>query len=293
MLSPEDSKVQLRTYTGDHVQVLGTTEVEVRYENQSATLPLLIVAGEGPTLLGRNWLCQIRLNWPTIFQIKAAKSSSSKLQELLNNYGELFNEGMGTFTGPKAKIYPNKDPKPRYFKPRPVPYSVKTLVEDELERLQREKIIEPVEFSDWAAPIVPVLKDDNTVRIYGDYKLTINQESKLDNYPIPKAEDLFANLGKGEKFTKLDLSQAYQQLPLDEDSKQYTTINTHKGLFRYNRLPYGISSSPGIFQRTMDNLLQNIPQVNVRVDDILITGVDDDAHLANLEDVLKRLTMLE
>ena len=142
-----------------------------------------------------------------------------------------------------------------------MPYSVKTLVEDELERLQREKIIEPVEFSDWAAPIVPVLKDDNTVRICGDYKLTINQESKLDNYPIPKAEDLFANLGKGEKFTKLDLSQAYQQLPLDEDSKQYTTINTHKGLFRYNRLPYGISSSPGIFQRTMDNLLQNIPQV--------------------------------
>ena len=48
------------------------------------------------------------------------------------------------------------------------------------------------------------------------------------------------------------MSQAYQQLLLSKESKQFTTINTHKGLFRYNRLPYGISSAPGIYQRVMD-----------------------------------------
>ena len=69
----------------------------------------------------------------------------------------------------------------------------------------------------------------------------------------------------------------------------YTTINTHKGLFKYNRLPYGISSAPGIFQRNMENLLQNIPHVIVRVDDILASGANDGDHLKNLQEVFKRL----
>ena len=86
------------------------------------------------------------------------------------------------------------------------------------------------------------------------------------------------------------MSQAYQQIFLEEESKKYTTINTHKGLFQYNRLPYGVSSSPGIFQRTMENLLQGIPLVVVRVDDILVSGSNDEEHLANLEEVLKRLS---
>ena len=101
---------------------------------------------------------------------------------------------------------------------------------------------------------------------------------------------MFTTLGGGEKFTKLDLSEAYQQLPLDEDSKKYTTINTHRGLLQYNRLPYGISSAPGIFQRTMENLLQGIPYVIVRIDDILVSGANDEEHIANLEEVLKRLS---
>ena len=121
------------------------------------------------------------------------------------------------------------------------------LLEQELDQLQSEGIISPVEFTEWAAPIVPVMKQDGSVRICGDYKSTVNQVSKLDNYPIPKTEYLLATLGGGNKFTKLDMSQAYQQLLLDEDSKKYTTINTHKGLYQYNRLPFGVSSAPGIF----------------------------------------------
>ena len=80
--------------------------------------------------------------------------------------------------------------------------------------MEREKIIEPVQFSDWASPVVPVLKQDKkTVRLCGDFKLTVNKVSKLDKYPIPKIEDLFAQLAGGKAFTKLDdISQAYQQL---------------------------------------------------------------------------------
>ena len=93
---------------------------------------------------------------------------------------------------------------------------MKGKIEEELKKLQ-EGIIEPVQFSEWAAPIVPILKPDNSIRICGDYKTTVNQFSRVDNYPIPKVEDLLATLGGGEKFAKLDMSfnsclKAYQQL---------------------------------------------------------------------------------
>ena len=86
------------------------------------------------------------------------------------------------------------------------------------------------------------------------------------------------------------MSQAYQQLLVSDESKQLTTINTHKSLFRYNRLPYGISSAPDIYQRVMDNLLKGIPYVVVRVDNILVLGESTEAHIRNLEEVLQRLT---
>ncbi|CAC5387068.1 unnamed protein product [Mytilus coruscus] len=127
------------------------------------------------------------------------------------------------------------------------------------------------------------------MRNCGDYKVTINQVSKLDNYPIPKTDDLYATLSGGQAFSKLDLSQEYQQIVLDEESLKYITINTHKGLYQYNRFPFGVSSAPGIFQRTIENLLQGIPRVVVRVDDILVTGSSKSEHLDNLETVLSKL----
>ncbi len=90
-------------------------------------------------------------------------------------------------------------------------------------------------------------------------------------------------------YTKLDLSHAYQQVVLDEESRKLTTINTSKGLFEYERLPYGVSSSPGIFQRIMEQLLQNIPMTVVYLDDVLVTGKTPEEHDRNLEIVLSRL----
>ena len=116
----------------------------------------------------------------------------------------------------------------------------------------------------------------------------MNPVAKLDRYPIPKVEDLFVKLASGCMFTKIDLSQAYLQLPLDEESKKFVVINTHKGLFRYTWLPFGISAAPGIFQRVMDNILQGITGVMVYLDDILITGPTVSEHLQSLETVLAK-----
>ena len=99
-------------------------------------------------------------------------------------------------------------------------------------------------------------KGDGYFRICGDYKITINEALEIDQHPLPKPDELFAALTGGHKFTVLDLSQAYQQLKLHEDSKKYVTINTHQGLYCYTRLPFGVASAPAIFQRTMDSILQ-------------------------------------
>ena len=92
-----------------------------------------------------------------------------------------------------------------------------------------------------------------------------------------------------KKFSKLDLSHAYQQVLLDEESRDYVTINTHLGLYRYTRLPFGVAAAPAIFQHTMDQVLQGIDGVGYILDDILITGKDDAEHKRNLEATLQRL----
>ena len=79
------------------------------------------------------------------------------------------------------------------------------------------------------------------------------------------------------------------QVMLDSDSRKYVTINTHKGLYCYTRLPFGIASAPAIFQRAMDSILQGIPQVLCYLDDILITGASKEEHIGNLDKVLSRL----
>ena len=207
----------------------------------------------------------------------------------MQKHSDVFREELGELKGTQAKIHIDPQAQPRFHKSRPVPFALRKKVEQELERLEREGIIKPVQFSDWAAPIVPVVKADGSIRICGDYRLTINQASKLDAYPLPKVEELFASLSGGKSFSKLDLQHVYQQLTLDDNSRPYTTINTHHGLFQYNCLPFGVSSAPGIFQRTMDSLLQGLPHVTVYLDDILITGETEQEHLQNLDTVLQKL----
>ena len=168
-------------------------------------------------------------------------------------------------------------------------HSLKDEVAQEFHRQQELGVITPVTHSEWAAPIVPILKGDGSIRLCGDYEVTVNPVLNVDTYPLPRIEDLFAALSGGKVFSKLDLKHAYLQVPLDEDSKKYTTINTSKGLFPYERLPFGIASAPSLFQRIMENLLSDIPQVSVYLDDILVTGKDHADHLYHLHLVLQRL----
>ena len=161
-------------------------------------------------------------------------------------------------------------------------------VNKELERLEKTSVIKPVQHSNWAAPIVPVLKQDGSVRICGDCKITVNQAAKTYLFPLPRIDDLFASFA-GQRFSKLDLARAYQQLKLDEESKKFIVINTQKGLFQYNRLPFGVLAAPAIFQRTIEGVLRGIPNICIYLDNILITGKTNTDHIKNLDVVLTRL----
>ena len=136
--------------------------------------------------------------------------------------------------------------------------------------------------------MLSVPKKDGRLRICRDYKVTINPVLEID-HSLPRPEELFATLSGGKKSTTLDLSQAYTHILLDDASSGYVTINTHTGLYKYKRLPYGIASAPAVFQKLMGNILSGIPNVVSCPDDILVTGKDDAEHLTTLTAVFNRL----
>ena len=203
-----ESGIVLHTYTGEEVKSKGSCSVNVCYDGVEYSLPLLVVGGKGPALLGRNWLEKIKLNWTIIKQLS---SHNKRLKEILQKHAQLFEEGLGTLQGTKAKIHVHPTATPIFHKARPVPYALRAKIEQDLERLERAGTIEAVQYSEWATPIVPVIKSDGTGRVCGNYKLTVNKVSKLDGYPIHKLDDLYTKLVGGQTFTKLDLNHAYEQ----------------------------------------------------------------------------------
>ena len=132
-------------------------------------------------------------------------------------------------------------------------------------------------------------KADKSVRICGDYKVTINSVVEDEQYPLPTQQDLYAALSRSKFFSKLDLSHAYAQLSVDKASREYVTVSTHKGLYSYTKLPYGVKSAPKIFQAKMDMILQGVEKCVCKQDDILIGGVSRQENIKILAEVLERL----
>ena len=166
---------------------------------------------------------------------------------------------------------------------------MKPKIEEELHHQEELGVLERVDTAEWAAPVVPVIKPTGAIRLCGDYKVSVNPHLEVNKYPLPHPEEIFTALNGGEKFTKLDLSEAYLQIPLDEQSRNLVVINTHKGLYRFTRLPYGVASAPSIFQQIMDQILPKQEGIICYLDDILITGKNDQQHLGNLKAVLAKL----
>ncbi|XP_058811146.1 uncharacterized protein K02A2.6-like [Topomyia yanbarensis] len=145
-----------------------------------------------------------------------------------------------------------------------------------------------VDFLEWAAPIVIVRKAGGAIRICGDYSTGLNS-LQPHQYPLPLPEDIFAKLANCKVFSQTDLSDAFLQVEVDEQSRHLLTINTHRGLYHYNRLPPDVKIAPGAFQQLIDTMLAGLKGTCGYLDDVVVGGETEKEHDCNLKAVLQRI----
>ncbi|XP_055614966.1 uncharacterized protein K02A2.6-like [Toxorhynchites rutilus septentrionalis] len=184
-------------------------------------------------------------------QINIYPTSISALQAA---FPTVFSDDPGLCSKVKVKFTLKEGKSPVFRPKRPMAYAVCNTVDTELDRLERANIITLVDFSEWAAPIVVVRKAGELQRLQSDR-----------------------------------LSDAFLQVEVDESCRELLTINTHRGLYRYNKLPPGVKAAPGAFQQLVDTMLAGLSCTSGYLDDVLVGGVDEADHWRNLQAVLRRI----
>ncbi|KAG7304583.1 hypothetical protein JYU34_011548 [Plutella xylostella] len=285
-LTIEKDNIKLQSYTGDAIVPLGRVSVRVSCSGAGdAILPLFIIEHGGPPLIGRTWMRELKLKSLNLFHLK--EDVDPIVLELKQEFPEVFTDKIGTY---KHKLSLHlSDNTPVFFKSRALPLALREPVENELKRLQDEGIIYKVDGSDYGTPIVPIIKPDGSIRLCGDYKVTVNKLLKDYHFPLPKIEELFATLSGGEQYSKLDFKNAFMQLELSESSQPLTAITTHVGTFVYRRAPFGLKCLPEKFQKIVFDTLNGLDFVVAFIDDICVSGRNKTHHLENLRAVLTRL----
>jgi hypothetical protein len=284
------SDIVFRTYTGQKFEAKGTFKCTITYNGQTVTHNMHVA--EGSSLFGRDLLNVLQMDWGHIksqcSQINKVKDSLS-LKSLLEEYKDVFDDPVGLIRNFKAKLVLKDDASPRFIKARKVPFALREKVNFELDRMEKSGVIERIDHSDWASPLVIVPKPNGRVRITGDFKSTVNNQLCVKQYPLAHVDDLLESVSGGDTFSKLDGPDAFHQVEVEESCKRYLVVSTHRGLYRYNVLPQGIASSPAIFQELMDSMLQGIPMSGSFIDDVVTSGRDDDDHLQHLKQTFDKM----
>ncbi|GBN85890.1 Uncharacterized protein K02A2.6 [Araneus ventricosus] len=228
------------------LKTLGKLKTNIEYKGKSCTEEIYVISNLQTCLLGKPTLFSLGLgpNLISICQISAADPKAK--------FPKLF-KGLGVMKGCysikfKVGAIPFAITSPRYV---PIPLLKQTKAE--LERMVAEKIITPVlKPTEWCAPVVIVPKNDSTIttglRICVDL-VELNKNVMLELHPLPKARILFKSKGWSQILSKLDASSGFWQIPLDKKSSYLTTFIIPFARFRFQRLPFGISSAPEHFQR--------------------------------------------
>ncbi|UYV73363.1 K02A2.6-like [Cordylochernes scorpioides] len=191
------------------------------------------------------------------YTIRLKIPSEIAIAEFLKEHQVLFNDTAEPIKGFTFSMN-IRDVSPIFHKARPVPFAIRTAVTEALENMVTKGYL---------------------------YRVTLNRFLDTAAYPLPTQQDLFAILAKGKYFSKLDLSSAYLQLEVATSTQPFLTINTHKGLFRFRRMPFGLANAPSYFQSVMDRVLAGIEGVICYIDDVLIATVSVEKHLAVLKTV--------
>ena len=312
-----NTQVKLLVDTGATVNIIDYNSYKIMKPCPSlnSQSPMIFAYGsKSPLPVAGNFLAKVTFNNKTVmtkfFVMKSGHSSqtnllsgqtaqkldivhfalaSSPASEVGMKYPTLFDGKVGKITDVKIKLHIDETVQPVTQKHRRIPFHIRKDVEAELEKLEKQDIIEKVESpTPWTSPIVVVPKKDGGVRICVDMREP-NKAIKRIKHPMPTIDDLISDLNGSTVFSKLDLSSAYHQLELDEDSRYITTFTTHVGLRRYKRLLFGVNAASEIFQNAIADLLSDIPGVKNVSDDIIVHAENQADHDTSLHLTLKRL----
>lgn len=203
---------------------------------------------------------------------------------LEQEFPKVFSDTLGKMAGFKHKIRIKKDAVPVKHKVRSVPFSLRSDLKIELERLEKSGIIEPLESSLWLSPLVVARKRNGEIRLCIDLR-RLNKEIWVDAHPLPKIGHSLEELREAQWFSKIDLAAAYHQIVLEAESRHYTAFNSPFGSFQFCRMPFGLASAASVFQRVMQSVLKDVKGVVIFQDDVLIFA----RHLEEHDKILKNM----
>ena len=191
---------------------------------------------------------------------------------MLKQFSPVFTSKLGFCSQAQVTLTLKPSTKPVFRPKRPVPYAALPLIDKELKRLEERKVITPVTYSQWAAPIVVVKKADGSIRLCADFSTDLNAALEDHQYPLPIPEHIFITLNGGTCFAKLDPTEVYSRVEVSATPRELLTINNHRGLFHYRRLPFGVKTAPAIFQQIMETMLTRVESAAECIDDIMVVG---------------------
>jgi len=269
--------------TGRTLKVLGQFNGTLSIDNEQLSEPVYVIRGLRTNLLGLPAIAALNL----ISRINATSTGTEEL-DWLAQYPSLF-KGLGNLGEPYSiKLREGAEPHALYT-PRRVPIPMRARVKEELDRMERAGVISKVtEPTPWCSGMVVVPKQSGTVRICVDLK-DLNESVLRETHPIPGVDDTLAQLSGATVFSKVDATSGFWQIPLSEDSRLLTTFITPYGRYCFNKLPFGISSAPELFQSRMNKILEGLEGVVCHMDDVLIYGANKAEHNTRLKAVLERL----
>ena len=214
------------------------------------------------------------------------------LEELLRRHQNAFqlrpgDKGRATMVEHRIKT---GDHPPIKQAPRRLAPHRRRLVDEEVDKMLEGGVIEPAT-GPWAAPVVLVKKKDGTMRFCVDYR-RLNSATIKDAYPLPRIDDSLDTLGGSRWFSTMDLVSGYWQVAMAPEDREKTAFSTHRGLFQFTVMPFGLCNAPGTFERLMEVAMRGLQWTSclVYLDDIVVFSRDFGDHLERLGEVLTRLT---